>query len=458
MMAHADTQHDKVLSASRLTFKSRASALFVMKMLAAALYIAALDFAYRAYLPKFWGGWGFSYFDKSDADHSAMFIVAVLPAIWQRSANTRPSTLFQLILYIIVYVPTIVVSYNVSPILSDRIISLWMHILFGTAIIAAMTTYLPLYLGRVTMARNHRTVLITTAFCVMFGLVVYGYGSNIDIFSFRDIYKHRFEVLKQEPFAPAVYSYWWLSGAILPLGLVWAIHTRSLLLFAVCFMAQIIMFGAISSKSAGLTAFATPLFYLFACVFKESFGTVLILAVALLVTLAGAFATNAGLVGIVISTLLARTLGIPGITAVQYDKFFSTYGYTYWTHINFIRLFSDYPYSREIPYEVGMHYYHNDLLSWNANFWASDGIAAFGLPGIIIISIFAGLVLRILDQSCKHLDPRLTAAWALAPAMALSNIGLFTCLLTDGLGVMILIAFMLPPRESTPSKRGKTHL
>lgn len=428
-----------------LTPQSRDFVVFAAKMIVAFAYVAALDFAYRAYLPKFWSDWGFVYFPKPTETHAAMFLVGLIPALWTRSINTRPSTLFQLIIYIIVFVPTIVVSYNVSPSVHEHLVTLWLSLVAGSAIIAIITNGLPMYLARVEMARNHRTVLMAFVFLLLFGLVIYGYGSSIDILSFRDIYKHRIEVAKQEAFAPAVYSYWWLSGAILPLGLVWSIHYRRPLLFIGCFAAQIIMFGVSASKSAGLTAFVTPVFYLFACVFQRWFGVALLATVAMLVAAAGLFTTDQGLVGVVTSTLLARTLGIPGITAMQYDQFFSEYGYTYWSHINFVRLFIDYPYFREIPYEVGTYFYNNDLLSWNANFWASDGIAAFGLPGVLIVSVLAGIVFRVLDQSCRHLDPRLTAAWALTPAMALSNIGLFTCLLTDGLGVMILIAFILPP-------------
>ena len=428
----------------RWTPQSETFAIFAVKMAVSALYILALDFAYRAYLPKFWGSWGFLHFPKSDTEYVLMVLVALVPAAWLRSANERPSTLFQLILYLLVYVPTIIVSYNAVPSLNDRLFSLWASLFAGTALIAAITSFLPLYLGRIRLPPNHRSVLIALAVAAMLSLVIYANGSNIDIFAFRDIYKHRFAVAKQESFAPAVYSYWWLSGAILPLGLVWATHTRNFLLFFVCFVLQIIMFGVSASKAAGLTAFATPLLYIYACYFRKSFGIVMISIFAIFVMSAGLFATNQGIAGIIISTLLARTIGIPGITAIQYDEFFSTYGYTYWSHVNVVRLFVDYPYSRDIPYEVGMHFYQNDLLSWNANFWASDGIAAFGLPGIIIISILAGITFRVLDQSCKHIDPRVSAAWSLTPAMALANVGLFTCLLTDGFGIMILIAFMLP--------------
>jgi hypothetical protein len=423
---------------------SEAFAIFLIKMMVSALYILALDFAYRAYLPRFWGSWGFFYFLKSDGDYFLMFIFALIPAAWLRSANTRPSSFFQLILYLLVYVPTIVVSFNAVPILTGRLLMLWTNLLLGSAIIASITNYLPLYLGRLRLPQNHGPILLVFVVAVMLTLVIYANGSNIDIFAFRDIYKHRFAVAKQETFAPAVYSYWWLSGAILPLGLVWSTHTRNFLFFAVCFSLQIVMFGVSASKAAGLTAFATPLVYIFANMFQKSFGIVIISIFSIFVLAAGLFTTNDGMIGIIISTLLARTIGIPGLTAMQYDNFFSTFGYTYWSHVNIVRLFVDYPYSRDIPYEVGMHFYKNDLLSWNANFWASDGIAALGLPGIIIISVFAGITFRVLDQSCKHIDPRVSAAWALTPAMALANVGLFTCLLTDGFGVMILIAFMLP--------------
>lgn len=417
----------------------------VLKILVAILYCCAFQYAYSAYLPKYWGYWGFKILQKDIIYFVLSIVIATVPVIWMKSANHKPSTLFFWILYIVVYVPTIIVSFNVAPYIGERVLSLWLALLIGFGIMSFITHNAPINLKNITMPVNHFLIIISTITVVLFALIFSAYGSSIDIFAYKDIYKQRFAVAEIEVPSAAVYAYWWLSHAILPLGIVWGLHNKSWVLTFICFVGQILMFGVGASKAAGLSAFISPLMYLFCRAFRTWFGVTLLAFTALLVTLAGQFATDStSIVGIVVSTLLARTLGIPGLATVQYYDFFEKYGLTYWSQVKGIGWFVDYPYSQDIPYVIGTQLYRNPQLSWNANLWASDGLASAGLPGIILISVVAGFVFRILDQACKHIDPRVTAAWALTPAMALANIGLFTAILTEGLGMMILLALFLP--------------
>ena len=81
----------------------------------------------------------------------------------------------------------------------------------------------------------------------------------------------------------------------------------------------------------------------------------------------------------------------------------------------------------------------------NANFWATDGIAALGLVGIPVISIFVGLILYAVDvASQKH---RMGfAVTSLLPIMLLMcNISIFTTLLTGGLFFWMVTMAVMPP-------------
>jgi hypothetical protein len=427
----------------------------LVKVAGAILYVIAFEYAYDAYLPRYWSAWGFALYEKSSAELIVAILVAAAPALWLPSRNDRPSTLFMWVIFLIVYVPTIIVSFKITPQLDGLTTQLWFYLLVGFFILTLVTRLAPISVERIVMPGAQSSVFIIGFGLALFALTVATYGASLNVLAFTDIYKQRASVNELAITGPAVYAYWWLSNALLPLGLVWALHHRKPLLFAACFIGQIIMFGVAASKLAGLIAFAGPLLYVFARMFRQAFGAVLVWVAAIVVAGAGALAGGgAGLVSLVVSFLLARTIGIPGLATVQYFKFFSTNDLTYWSHVNIIGLFVQYPYSKPLPYLFGNRLYSQDLLSWNANFWATDGIAALGAPGVLVISVFTGLTFRILDQACRHLDPRVTAAWALAPAMALANIGLFTAIATEGLGIMILAATILPKaRPNVPLSR-----
>ena len=62
------------------------------------------------------------------------------------------------------------------------------------------------------------------------------------------------------------------------------------------------------------------------------------------------------------------------------------------------------------------------------HFWAYDGIAAWGLPGILVISVVCALVFWLLDSAAQRHDPRFAGLVTCYAAYNLANISLFTSL------------------------------
>lgn len=435
--------------------KKGAVRMLALRLTGAGLFVYGFHIAYTIYLSRYWDWWGFHSYPKEDNEFLLAFIISIIPSLWLKSEADRPSMMFMWVIFVVVYVPSIVVSYNISRNPNAEFASLWIALLAGYAIIAFIVRYIPIGVRRIELPPGHAPFLLIGLALLFFIIVLATNGRQINIFAFTDVYKQRAIAGKVEASAIAVYAYWWLSVAFLPFGLIWGLHNSRWLLALICFLAQIIMFGVAGSKLAGLTGFAAPLLYFAAKKQKNYLGISLIWALALLVAGSTANAqTSKSLAGIIISTLLGRTLGVPGLTTVQYYSFFETNPYTYWSHVNFVGLFVDYPYSMPLYYLFGSRLYGSSLLSLNANFWATDGIAAYGLTGIILISILTGFALRTLDEASSHLPASLTIGWALAPAMALANVGLFTTLLSQGLGMMILIALLASPEGGIRNRNG----
>jgi ABC-type uncharacterized transport system permease subunit len=93
---------------------------------------------------------------------------------------------------------------------------------------------------------------------------------------------------------------------------------------------------------------------------------------------------------------------------------------------------------------VGSFYSGDPTLDANAHFWATDGLAAWGLWGILLVSVVCALVFWVLDSTAKGHDLRFTALVVTFEALNLANVSLFTSLLSGGLGLLMIFLYFAP--------------
>jgi hypothetical protein len=85
-----------------------------------------------------------------------------------------------------------------------------------------------------------------------------------------------------------------------------------------------------------------------------------------------------------------------------------------------------YPYKRPLGFIVGEYFSGNDAYNANANFIATDGIAALGPLGIIIIFLIFSIILKILDSVTRNSNQKFAYLSSVYFIMTLLNISLFT--------------------------------
>jgi len=146
--------------------------------------------------------------------------------------------------------------------------------------------------------------------------------------------------------------------------------------------------------------------------------------------------------------ILMRTLSTGGLVTAQYYNFFQHNPLTHLSHVKGVNWFIAYPYRYPIGQEIGVAYAGTTGLDATAHFWAFDGIAGFGLPGVILISLLAALVFWMLDSAAQRQNPRLAAVLICYAAFNLANISIFTSLLSGGLALLILFIYLMPPENS----------
>lgn len=146
------------------------------------------------------------------------------------------------------------------------------------------------------------------------------------------------------------------------------------------------------------------------------------------------------------SLLLVRTLAVPGFTMSRYFDYFNANGYTYWSHFRPIDgVFTTYQYGHyALGQLIGIELSGSPLANWNANFWASDGLAAAGPVGILILFPLLCLLLVSINVLGQGMDTKFFATLLTGFIVSMANVPLTTSMLSGGLIWIIVMRFSQP--------------
>jgi hypothetical protein len=131
-----------------------------------------------------------------------------------------------------------------------------------------------------------------------------------------------------------------------------------------------------------------------------------------------------------------RLLSTGGWTLTTYYEYFSTNGFTYLSHVGPVGAIFGREYSEELGRLIGQEYIGVEGANFNANFWATDGVAAFGAIGVVGASILLALFLWGIRIAIAQKDQRASAVLMTGFWLAVLNGSLFTSLLSGG-GLLI---------------------
>jgi fructose-specific phosphotransferase system IIC component len=112
--------------------------------------------------------------------------------------------------------------------------------------------------------------------------------------------------------------------------------------------------------------------------------------------------------------------------------------------------FIKYPYDVPLTRVISLEYWGRDS---NPNVgYLGDAFAHFGYIGMILFSMVLGIFLRFIDRVGNRLPRKFVAGLMAASSASLTNSALFTCLLTHGLIVALILMWILnyfiTPRSS----------
>lgn len=148
-----------------------------------------------------------------------------------------------------------------------------------------------------------------------------------------------------------------------------------------------------------------------------------------------------------ISLFVRRSILVAANNHYRYYNFFSESGLLYFSHKSWFPKIIDYPYSLPVPNLISLVTHGHADTYINTGFLAT-GYMNFGFFGMIAYSLIVGIVFRIINNLSEKRTPKwLSIAVMIIPVHSLLSSDLPTALLTSGIGLGILLLWLINSKE-----------
>lgn len=411
------------------------------KLMLACIYALAYDFMYENFVYKLFSYIGnIDYVEIGIENRVLWILLSVLPFAAYRGL-TKLSSFFSLFLYLFVYLPfihAIFVAYNISQL---QIYS------YSLAMMVIMISLFKLG-GEWTLLRDIvvkpqislRTIeIITLVLTLLYVAIAHSSMHFVNIFTqSADMYAYREQNSEVESLGGIAYVQGWLFGAFYPFLLVSYLKMKRRKMALLPLIGYFLLFAVDMQKMTFLMPFALIFMYYVIslneekiCNYLHSFMMVCILIISLVLYIF----QDDEIVFTLAAIVLLRTVCVAGWLTQFYIHFFNENPYTYYSHINIVNYITEsYPYTEPLGKVVAY-----GSQNANANFFLTDGVAACGLVGIVMIGLFFATILMFINSiSARYKKSDMFIIFMPTIAYFL-NASIFTTLLSSGLFILIIL-------------------
>lgn len=407
-------------------------------ILAVLTYAVSIGVGHEFYLSVDQVFWGFNTPSYDIFSIVFLFFLVVIPSAVLPLTLYRPSSIFLYSLMFFVYVPAVVIAMLNYDDSFDRYFWLLCGFCFGVVFCCVVTRGVKqdVVLGR---APSRSLVFINMVGALVCFIALYATYRDILSFSgLNDIYTQREKGAATSLFIG--YCQVYLAYVFAPILFVYGLLYKKFFSLVISFAAFVFVFMITAERTIVLLPFVLLVICL---VFKfRGFGisnvyylffggTFLILMVSFLFEYSS-FASQLG------TYFFMRTIAIPGLFVSQYYDLFSEQGYTYWSHVSVLGKLVDVPatYATDEKWPALGKILAERVLGIqsqsNANFVATDGVAAAGAIGVVVICMAYAAWLLFLDWASKGWSKLLLFPALFPLAFVSTNGSLFTMLTSFG--------------------------
>jgi hypothetical protein len=422
---------------------------YVVNVGFALAYALIFWWCYVAFLNGQLESFGYDLYRHDTGFIAMSVLVAIAPILCYRGTRAL-SSIVAVMIYIALYVPIILMFALGSPRHPDEILRTQLAFFIGMCLIFladAADIRNPFQLS----VRRNLMPMVVVLTAASTGYILLVYGNSLSFSSFGDdLYAQRAanEGLGSGLITRYVSS--WLMTVLSPLCVGYGLFAKRYRYVWAGAVASLVLYMAAANKIAILLPIASVGLYVvmrnrLSPVFPTIVGAV-VAAVAALMVISPMPGTPLFLATAI---LLNRTIGNGGQITMTYYDFFSAHPQTNYAHVNGLNLLTPpYPYG-DVPIgQVVGQFYWSPFMNANANFWATDGIAAIGAPGILVASVACVATLAALNAITREFDHGFVAVAFLPFITVLLNQSLFSSVWSGG--AFFLAVFFLFARRDMP--------
>lgn len=422
-------------------------------------FVYLFQWAYIHFVSQTYTSYGFDYQSVPSLYVALAWTFAILPSLWMPITLTRASQLGYWILYVTVFIPSMFIPLFIGLNKPDDLVPLMAALCAGFGIVG---------IGyRIPLRRLRPATISPTTFWAGFAVlaavctfaIVVSFWGNMHLVSFSDVYDLR-DNAQATGGSVLNYVLMWSYGAIYPFLIAWGLYHRKRLLFLLGSLGQVLVYSCFGTKASLLSIVFIAGLYCLLRFGRGPFSLKLVWTiVAIFLALCATFVLEGQepdlLTTVLMFLVMFRSFGLSGLLTGQYYYFFQQNPHTYFAHLKVVNWFVRYPFHYPLGTEIG-YYYYGSLVDTTAHFWATDGIAAFGLVGILLASAACGFVFWMVDSAAARHDARLAGLITFYATYSLANLSLFTTFLSGGLGLLILLLYVLQPTKGSILTVGTT--
>lgn len=405
------------------------------------IYIYLFRGIYTEYLVPTMGYMGYELNNLSPKDIAICDLLCLIPLLFY-SVEVRLSNFIAIMIYIFMYVPSqIAIQY------------FWgcaYHIDYMLAFFVGMILFFVASRNSISKKIYLTKVgKLKLSYFVAFGFVcaltlLFIYRNNLHMVSFADVYDLREENNDLgKDFALAGYFHMWCQNLFSPLLMAVGLYKNNKKYILLGILLSLLIYTSSGLKSSIIMPVVIIGFYYY----MKRYMTQSIISFFPLFTLLigviylSSFFFTGSVATMAYSIVFMRSIGIAAELAPCYITVFDSHPYTYYSHVNIInKITGQYPFDNpSIGNAVWDAYSGNDANNANANFWLTDGTAAAGVIGVLIISVFFYFLLVYLNKFSNAHDRTTVFSMLIPIIIALTNASIFTTLLSGGLIIGMII-------------------
>lgn len=411
------------------------------KLLCGLIYCLVYDYIFKNFIHYNFYYMGIDYIEMNPLQYFLWLVLSIVPFLSYKGVE-EISSFFVFFLYIFVYIPFIHTLFVISGMETFTtccyalVMFAFFVVYFKTGTNWCIFKNLALRPSISLKAIEIITFLLTAIFIIARRDSLH----FVNIFTQSDLmYEFRAENAESiEGLGLINYVKGWLYGAFYPFLLVCYIKQKKRIGSISILFCYILLFMADMQKLTFFTPFFMIAFYFLIRIREKAFSHKMhaiiiyfIITVSIIL-----FTLKDNTLGFIIGSMFfLRTTCVAGWLSQFYLHFFVDNPYTYYSHINIVNAFTGaYPYN--VPLGVAVSYGNQNA---NANFFLTDGLAAGGIIGIIIIGIIFFILLHFMNAiSYRYKKTDLLIVF-LPTLSYILNTSLFTTMLSNGLLALVLL-------------------